>query len=502
MAEARARLHWLWRSLTVRALVVLALFIALPVVLYLTFRQADIDRQRLLLESIRVKGLTVGRVLEERLQRADMIPLFRLGEELARFQTEGVSLRLLFRPHDAAPGAGFLYVASAPPVQPADLEAERLRLEAIGVLSQLGESCAGDLPLALRVERAGRGAELITSLTPVRTARGCWVLVISSNLTDEAEQRLGQPYWQAPEVQVAAAIYLIFAAIVLVIAFDIGHGLRRFAATARAVAERRIEGRFAQRNQIPELEPVANAFDRMEDSLRSTASELRAAAEESAHAFKTPLGTIRQAMVPLRTRVAGDDKRSQQALMAVDGALEKLDALVRAARNLDDAVADRLDPPREKVDLGALVEDVVDTFAADAAARNISLRPSIESEATAPLGGRLIADALGQVIENALSYAPGGSTVTVTLHRGTRRVLIVVADNGPGVEAALLPHIFDRHVSFRDRSRSDAAGGASGGNFGLGLWVAKRNMESVGGTIEAANRRGGGFIVTLGLPLA
>jgi two-component system sensor histidine kinase ChvG len=267
------------------------------------------------------------------------------------------------------------------------------------------------------------------------------------------------------------------------------------------VAERRIEGRFAQRNQIPELEPVANAFDRMEDSLRSTASELRAAAEESAHAFETPLGTIRQAMVPLRTRGAGDDKRSQQPLMAVDGALEKLDSLVRAARNLDDSVADRLDPPREKVDLGALVEDVVDTFAADAAARNISLRPSIESEASAPLGGRLIADALGQVIENALSYAPGGSTVTVTLHRGTRRVLIVVADNGPGVEAALLPHIFDRHVSFRDRSRSDAAGAGSG-NFGLGLWVAKRNMESVGGTIEAANRRGGGFIVTLGLPLA
>ena len=84
MADGSMSLHRLWRSLTVRALVVLALFVALPVVLYLTFRQADLDRQRLLLESIRVKGLTVGRVLEERLQRADMIPLFRLGEELAK----------------------------------------------------------------------------------------------------------------------------------------------------------------------------------------------------------------------------------------------------------------------------------------------------------------------------------------------------------------------------------------------------------------------------------
>lgn len=497
MAEAGRRLHRIWRSLTFRALIVLALFIALPAILYITFRQADLDRQSLLLESIRVKGLTVGRVLEERLQRADQIPLFRLGEELARFQTDGVSLRLLFRPHEGPADAGFLYVASAPPVMPADLEYEKQHLADAGVLAQLERSCSGDLPLALRVDRAGGQAELITSITPVRTARGCWALVISSDLAASAEQRLGKPYWQAPEVQIAAAIYLIFAAIVLVIAFDLSRSLLRFAATARAVAERRIEGRFAQRNRIPELEPVANAFDRMEDSLRSTASELRLAAEESAHAFKTPLGTIRQAIVPLRGRVAGDDQRSQQALMAIDGALERLDSLVRATRHLDDAVADRLDPPRERVDLAALIEDVADVHASDATTRNVTLRVAADMEASAPLGGRLIAAALDQVIENALSYAPAGSVVTVTLHRGTRRVLIVVADTGPGVDPALLPHIFDRHVSFRDRSRHDGALP----NFGLGLWLAKRNMEAVGGTIEAANRPGGGFIVTLGLPL-
>ena len=83
-----------------------------------------------------------------------------------------------------------------------------------------------------------------------------------------------------------------------------------------------------------------------------------------------------------------------------------------------------------------------DAYAADAATRGVALRPSIESEASAPLGGRLIADALGQVIENALSYAPAGSTVTVTLHRGTRRVLIVVADSGPGVEPARLDRLY------------------------------------------------------------
>lgn len=490
-----ARSGRLLRSLKVRALLVVALFVALPPILYLTFRQADLDRQKLLLESIRVKGLTVGRVLEERLQRADMIPLFRLGEELARFQTEGVSLRLLFRPHDGPADAGFLYVASAPAVPPAELEYERQKLDDSGVLSQLGSSCGGDLPLALRVDMADGGSELITSITPVRTQRGCWALVISNDLTDAAEQRLGRPYWEAPEVQVAAGLYLGFAAIVLLIAYDLWRGLRRFAKTAQAVAERRIEGRFVQRNRLPELEPVAAAFDRMEDSLRATASELRQAAEESAHAFKTPLGTIRQALVPLRARISADDRRSQQALQAADAALDRLDVLVRAARNLDDAVADRLDPPREPVDLGALVEDVVEARLGDAAARGVMLQCEVDSDIISPRGGRLIADALAQVIENALSFSPRGGTVWVRVQRG-RRAAITVSDEGPGVPPDLLPHIFERDASFRaEAATADTA------NFGLGLWVAKRNMEALGGLIAAANLPGGGFIVTLALPV-
>lgn len=503
MAERKTGLPPLWRSLSFRAALVAALFIALPFILYITFRQADLDRQRLLLESIRVKGLTVGRVLEERLQRADLIPLFRLGEELARFQTEGISLRLLFRPHDGPADGGFLYVASAPPVPPDELELERQKLAADGVLDQLGGSCAGDLPLALRLERTGGATELITAITPVRTQRGCWALVISNDLTDAAEQRLGKPYWQAPEVQLAALLYLGFAGIVLAIVFDLGRGLLRFAATARAVAERRIEGRFAQRNRIPELEPVAIAFDRMEDSLRATASELRVAAEESAHAFKTPIGTIRQALVPLRGRLPADDSRSQQALQAIDVALDRLDGLVRSARHLDDAVADRLDPPRESVDLGALVEDVAEAGTADAAARGIELVTIIEADATAAMGGRLIADALGQVIENAISFSPSQGLVRVRLGHSFGRVTISVEDQGPGVPPERLPHIFERHATFRDNAaRQDSAGVEPEQNFGLGLWVAKRNLEALGGSISAANKPEGGFMVTLLLPIA
>jgi signal transduction histidine kinase len=77
-----------------------------------------------------------------------------------------------------------------------------------------------------------------------------------------------------------------------------------------------------------------------------------------------------------------------------------------------------------------------------------------------------------------------------------RRAAITVSDEGPGVAPELLPHIFEREASFRsETNHSDST------NFGLGLWVAKRNMEALGGLIAAANLPGGGFIVTLALPI-
>lgn len=140
---------------------------------------------------------------------------------------------------------------------------------------------------------------------------------------------------------------------------------------------------------------------------------------------------------------------------------------------------------------------------ADAAARGIELVTIIEADATAAMGGRLIADALGQVIENAISFSPSQGLVRVRLGHSFGRVTISVEDQGPGVPPERLPHIFERHATFRDNAaRQDSAGVEPEQNFGLGLWVAKRNLEALGGSISAANKPEGGFMVTLLLPIA
>ena len=114
------------RSLLVRLAMLALVFIAVPWLLFDRFHQADTERQELLLEAVRERGLVVAKALEPTLTRADSVPVFRLQEELTRFAGSGINLKLLFRPTGAE--GGFFYVAAAPEVRSDALESERALL--------------------------------------------------------------------------------------------------------------------------------------------------------------------------------------------------------------------------------------------------------------------------------------------------------------------------------------------------------------------------------------
>ena len=99
-------------------------------------------------------------------------------------------------------------------------------------------------------------------------------------------------------------------------------------------------------------------------------------------------------------------------------------------------------------------------------------------------------DEIHQIIynltDNAVKYTPPGSTVQVSLFREGDQVVLTVEDNGAGIPEEDLPRIFERFYRV-DKARSRAAGGT-----GLGLAIVRDTVEKRGGTVEAANRPGGG----------
>jgi signal transduction histidine kinase len=104
-----------------------------------------------------------------------------------------------------------------------------------------------------------------------------------------------------------------------------------------------------------------------------------------------------------------------------------------------------------------------------------------------------LADALRNLLENASNYSPAGSTIDIAVRRAADRLILTVADRGPGIPEADLTRVFERFYRV-DRSRTRDPGGT-----GLGLSIVKHLLELQGGRATAANRDGGGavFEVTL-----
>ena len=97
---------------------------------------------------------------------------------------------------------------------------------------------------------------------------------------------------------------------------------------------------------------------------------------------------------------------------------------------------------------------------------------------------------LVNIVWNAIRYAPGGP-IEVSLAGSEGEVVLEVADRGPGIPPAALPHIFQRFT--RGEARH-------GGGLGLGLYLARGIVEAHGGDLRAHNREGGGASFVVRLP--
>jgi two-component system sensor histidine kinase ChvG len=486
--------NWPYRSLAAKAILLAVIFLVVPVILYQQFKAADQEKQDLLLRSVREQGHLLGQALLPLLGERPALP--QIGQALARFADSVTTVKLLFGP----PGGGFFYIASQPTVSPAHLDVERRELEQQGILDRLSASCDGELPVAFRYAPPDGNDEVVTSLTPLKTASGCWAIVTSFAAGSLFGSHLGVPYWATPEVKLAAIIYLAMVVLTLTTFLSVRRGLRHFTERARAIRDHGPgAGRFAAQNEIPELGAVAEEFDRMVEVLRSSADDIRRAAEDNAHAFKTPIAVIRQSLEPLRRSIAADNQRSVRAFGLIESSLDKLDGLVASARELDVATADLIDTRRTEFDLSALLGRMLHDHADTFARHQLTLRGNIAPDIFVIANEEMIEVVAENILSNAISFSPRGENIGIRLAPVGDRAELLIGDSGPGVPEADLGRIFDRY--FSQRPARDPLDEHST-HFGIGLWIARRNIETLGGTITAENRNPHGLLVRIQLPLA
>lgn len=497
-----------FRSIVGKLILLAVVFVAVPIILYREFSAADHERQELLVQIIQEQGRLITTALSPVLQESDPSALLTLRDEIGRFASNGTIIKVLFRPTDVKDADGFFYIASSPPVPTAFLNHERDRLIELGILGKLNSTCAGDLPLAMRYTNPGGAEEVLTSITPINTPVGCWGLVTSQTLESLIASSVGQPYWMTLEVRVAAGIYLAMALLTIILFLSIWRSIHRFRGLARQIRIGAEGDRsFGEQNRIPELSSVAEEFDSMIKTLGDSAQNLRRAAEDNAHAFKTPIAIIRQSIEPLRRIVPQSSERGRRAIDVIETSTDRLDDLVSYARWMDETTAELLNPPRQKVDLSDLCERMLTAYGDMLSNRRVRLHAELDRNIAVRGSEELLESVIENIMDNAISFSPLESEIQVSLSRNGSMVELAVVDQGPGVDAANADRIFERY--FTERTMQYQPEGAElvpandgPKHLGIGLWIVRRNIEAIGGSVSAQNDPDGGLALRVRLPLA
>ncbi|GAA2025678.1 HAMP domain-containing sensor histidine kinase [Pseudokineococcus marinus] len=213
------------------------------------------------------------------------------------------------------------------------------------------------------------------------------------------------------------------------------------------------------------------------------------------HELKNPLMAMRAAVA----NVAADDAVTADpgtgaGLRSIDQQVVRLSRLTADLRKIADVELRGVD--RRPVDLAAVLLDAVEAVRDQGGAEGRDVRVSLP-RAPWPLPAvdgdeDLLGLAVANLVDNAVKYTPAGGTIEVRARDQAGRVLVEVADTGPGIAAEDLPHVWE------ELFRSPAVRGVPGS--GLGLPLVRAVAEAHGGTATAESRVGRGTVVRLDLP--
>jgi two-component system OmpR family sensor kinase len=264
-----------------------------------------------------------------------------------------------------------------------------------------------------------------------------------------------------------------------------------------AAADKIAGGKLSERINVAETESELGAlaatlnrtFERLEQNFEQ---QVRFTADAS-HELRTPLAVMlaETQRVLLRERDAAEYRA---ALAICERSGERMRALVNSLLELARLDSGEFTLNPEPCDLAKLAREALEFIGPLARQRHAVLRDALE-----PVTTRADPLKLGQVLHNLLTNAllhnREGVEIVLTLRRADGHAVFTVADNGAGIPAEVLPHLFERFYR-ADKSRARAAGGS-----GLGLSICKAIVEAHGGGIAVESEAGKGTRFTVKLPV-
>lgn len=303
------------------------------------------------------------------------------------------------------------------------------------------------------------------------------------------------PHGPEPHLPIAPIVAGIFASLgfAALLAWYFSKPIRNLRSAFESVSEGNLEVHLGtvMGKRRDELAELGHDFDRMVSRLRALMDGQRRLLHDISHELRSPLARLQAAIGLVRQQ----PERLDNSLDRIEREGMRMDMLVGELLTLFKLEAGEIGSMKEEVNMNELVTDIVKDARFEAEVKGIAVNFSGNCDAIVRGNIELLHWAIENVIRNAVKHTPGGTQVMVESHLDAKKaqLRLLVLDEGPGVPDAELNAIFE---PFFRSSTTKAADG-----HGLGLAIARRVVETHGGTIQASIRIDGGLCVEIVLPI-
>ena len=343
----------------------------------------------------------------------------------------------------------------------------------------------GDLKLSVRQDGAACTAD--PALGPMAFAAGdpdfC--------LTVSPARKPGWHFWPDGMVLVQLSLCAVFS---YALARYLLRPIQVLSVTAEALGRGDMTARAGPLlgRRRDEAGALVRQFDHMADRIAGLIQSQQRFIGDVSHEIKSPLARLTLAIGLARRETKGlADSRFDR----MEDEVETVSVLIRELLALSSLQARDVPDRSARVDVPALVQGVIDDAGFEWRERTGDIRLTMPAGPVHLHGdATLLRRAFENVLRNALFYTPAGTAVNVVVSQAGPKITLLVQDQGPGVPAEALDHLFDPFY------RVDDARARNTGGVGIGLAICERAIRLHGGAVKARNVAPSGLAVSLELP--
>jgi signal transduction histidine kinase len=245
-----------------------------------------------------------------------------------------------------------------------------------------------------------------------------------------------------------------------------------------------------------EITSLTDSLNKMRNALKEEERRRYRFIMGVTHDLKTPLALIKAYNEAIEDGITADPATGTAATKIIDAKVDQLEGMIN---NLIEFV--RMDTGEwrgllKSTNISAFLRQSAKVFSIDAELlhHEFKFHSTLNSDIVVPMDERLAQRMLENIVNNAIRYTPDGSIISLEAAVADNAVRLRVSDNGPGIDSADLPHIFE--MFYRGSSSRREQG------LGLGLAVAKWVADCHGWPISASSKKGQGVYFTIVIPLS